>query len=344
MSVSFYKNFVYNLSDLSTYRTQMMGIATLMIIICHSCCGTKVIMPEFLEKKFFYGCYGVDIFLFLSGIGLYYSLSNKGKNHIPTKDGTLSFYKKRFYRIYISYLLAFTPFCLIFFLLDLYSVKDCILCISTLEYWLFRRGAWFVSLILLLYLIAPFLYRVLVGKYRWIIAMGIIIVLMILGCLPIEDMSTTSVLFNIQAAFSRVPSFIAGLAIGRSCKEGKQINIKGIAIFFVVSIVVSSILGSWNCIWLIVLMVLYILTPMIKWSKGTWIDTSLIFLGKISYESYLTNITLNSILIALIPAHITSPVFYGRYLEYTIVIFAGLFLANIIRNVSQKIIKRLYNT
>ena len=313
----------------------------MMIIICHTCCGSKVIMPTFLEDIFFYGNFDVDAFLFLSGIGLYYSLSNLCNNHILGKDDYLSFYKRRFYRIYVSYLLAFVPFCLIFSLLGYYTLYDCFLCLSTLEYWLFRRGAWFVSLILLLYLAAPFLYRALAGRFKWIIAMGITIALMILSSIPVKDVSTTSVTFNIQAAFSRVPSFIAGLAIGRSCKEGKQITMAEMAILVVVSTITSVILGFWKCIWLVIPILLYILTPLIRWSKGSWVDKSLKFLGKISLESYLTNISLNGILIVLIPTYIASPVFYGRYLEYTIVVVAGLLLAYIINNVAQRIIKRL---
>ena len=337
MRSSIYMNEVYNLSDLSTYRTQMMGIATLMIIICHSC-ASKVIMPDFLAYLYRFGNLGVDFFLFLSGLGLYYSLS---KNNLNSKENHISFYKRRLYRIYIPYLMVFIPSCLVLMLLGEYSVYDCILCLSTLEYWLFHRGAWFVSLIVLLYLVAPFLYRALIGKHKWIIAMAIIIALMILSNIPIEDQSSTSVPYNIQRAFSRAPSFIVGLTIGRSCKEGKQITVKEMAILVIVSTITSVILGFWKCIWLIVPVLIYIITPLIRWSKGSWGDKSLKFLGKISLESYLTNISLNGILIVLIPTYIASPVFYGRYLEYTIVVVAGLLLAYIINNVAQRIIKRL---
>ena len=326
----------FNCSDLSTYRSQLMGIATLMIIICHSC-ASKVIMPDSLCYLFCFGNIGVDIFLFLSGIGLYYSLS---KNNLSNKENDISFYKKRFYRIYIPYLMVFIPSCLIFMLLGEYSLYDSILCLSTLEYWLFRRGAWFVSLIVLLYLVAPFLYRALNGEHKWIIAMAIVIALMILSNIPIEDQSSTSVPYNIQRAFSRTPSFIVGLTIGRSCKEGKQLTVTKMAIFIFVSIISSIILGFWKCLWLIVPILLYILTPLIRWSKGSWVDKSLHFLGKISLESYLTNITLNGILIVLIPAYITSPILYGRYIEYTIVVVAGILLAFIINNAAQRVINK----
>ena len=178
------------LSDLSTYRTQLMGIATLMVIICHAN-AYHVQLPRLVVSIFTWGNLGVDIFLFLSGIGLYYSLS---KRNINKKEDYLSFYKKRFFRIYIPYLMICLPYCLIFILLGIYSLGDCILCLSTLGYWLFHRGAWFVSIILILYLVGPFLFRILSGSYKWHIAIGIIIALMILCHIPISDHSSTSIL------------------------------------------------------------------------------------------------------------------------------------------------------
>lgn len=66
----------FELEELSIKRTQLMGLATLMIIICHAS-ASHVLMPYWLSKLMDLGNYGVDIFLFLSGLGLFYSLSNK---------------------------------------------------------------------------------------------------------------------------------------------------------------------------------------------------------------------------------------------------------------------------
>ena len=104
------RQFNANLSDLSAYRTQLMGIATLMIIICHAN-AYHVLLPRFLASLFVWGNFGVDIFLFLSGIGLYYSLS---KRNTHKKDDYISFYKKRGVRIYIPYIIIYVPYCLIF--------------------------------------------------------------------------------------------------------------------------------------------------------------------------------------------------------------------------------------
>lgn len=64
------------INNLSTYRTQLMGIATLMIIACHAP-ASGVVMPHFLSRIFNLGNFGVDLFLLLSGLGVYYSLSKQ---------------------------------------------------------------------------------------------------------------------------------------------------------------------------------------------------------------------------------------------------------------------------
>ena len=325
------------LSDLSTFRTKLMGIAALMIIICHAN-AYHVLLPGILVSIFRWGNIGVDIFFFLSGIGLFYSFN---KYSLNSNDKFLTYYRRRFLRIFIPYFIVYVPYCMFFMVLGEYSIGDSFLCLSTLEYWLFHRGAWFVSMIVILYFIAPFLYKVLSGKYKWLFAIGIISTLMILCSYPINDNSSTSILHNTQMAFSRVPSFIVGMTIGRNCKEGKQLSTSHTLLFCLISIVISLLVGVWRCLWLIVPIMLYIFIFLIKLSENSWIAKSLYLLGSISLESYLTNLTLKSILGTLIPAYFTCPLFYGRYLEYCIVIVAGLFLANYVHIIAQKIISRL---
>ena len=67
------------LNDISKFRTELMGISAIMILICHTPInGIK--MPKLLEYILVQGQIGVDIFLLLSGMGLWYSLNSyKGK-------------------------------------------------------------------------------------------------------------------------------------------------------------------------------------------------------------------------------------------------------------------------
>ena len=69
------------LGDFSVYRTELMGVATLMILVCHIV--AYVPMPMSLYYILAFCDIGVDIFLFLSGMGIWYSIDNKYvKKHI----------------------------------------------------------------------------------------------------------------------------------------------------------------------------------------------------------------------------------------------------------------------
>lgn len=64
-----------HLNVISTFRKELMGIATILILICHAP-GNGIYMPKYLEYLIVQGQIGVDIFLFLSGMGLWFSLTN----------------------------------------------------------------------------------------------------------------------------------------------------------------------------------------------------------------------------------------------------------------------------
>ena len=81
------------LENISRYRGELMGAAMLFVILFH------VGLPR--DDTFFglrrMGNIGVDIFLFLSGMGLWFSWSK----HPDTKD----FYLRRWLRIYPTWLI-----------------------------------------------------------------------------------------------------------------------------------------------------------------------------------------------------------------------------------------------
>lgn len=65
----------FNVQDISKYRAHLMGIATLLVIFGHSA-GNGVVMPGWMESLCGLASVGVDIFLLVSGLGLWYSLNN----------------------------------------------------------------------------------------------------------------------------------------------------------------------------------------------------------------------------------------------------------------------------
>lgn len=85
---------------LSKYRVELMGFSTIWIILFHGY-RNNMIFPgklNILNFIFSKGDCGVEIFLLLSGLGLYYSFS---------KNPDLScFYKNRIKRVILPYLLV----------------------------------------------------------------------------------------------------------------------------------------------------------------------------------------------------------------------------------------------
>ena len=68
---------MFELEKLSKYRTPLMGIAAIMIVLCHANLY-DIQVNGIIRKMLSFGNVGVDIFLFLSGIGCYYSLDKNG--------------------------------------------------------------------------------------------------------------------------------------------------------------------------------------------------------------------------------------------------------------------------
>ena len=61
------------LYELSKYRKELMGFSALLILVCHA--YAYIDLPPLLGYVLSIGNIGVDCFLFLSGMGLWYSLS-----------------------------------------------------------------------------------------------------------------------------------------------------------------------------------------------------------------------------------------------------------------------------
>ena len=83
-----YSNNVNVLSRLSGYRSELMGVAMIFVYLFHS---GDIGMSQYYNVLFAHGDLGVDVFFFLSSIGLCFSLSKNSR--------TFDFYKRRIVRI-----------------------------------------------------------------------------------------------------------------------------------------------------------------------------------------------------------------------------------------------------
>lgn len=57
----------YNTLLISKYRTELMGLATIMILLCHAK-PNGVILPDIILKLMGLGQYGVNIFFFFQDL------------------------------------------------------------------------------------------------------------------------------------------------------------------------------------------------------------------------------------------------------------------------------------
>lgn len=70
----------FSVSDISQYRTELMGVATLLVVFGHSA-GNGVFMPGWMKSLCGLASVSVDIFLLVSGLGLWYSLRRAEATH-----------------------------------------------------------------------------------------------------------------------------------------------------------------------------------------------------------------------------------------------------------------------
>lgn len=141
----------------SKHRDSVYGISILSIILYHFCknviefeTGTSAFIANIYAT--FIGSIGVEIFLFLSGMGLFYSMM---KN-----DDIWAFYKRRMIRVLIPYLIVAIPY---FYFRDIIRYEESwITYLQNITFFsLFTEHEtilWYIGLTLFTYLIYPFIF------------------------------------------------------------------------------------------------------------------------------------------------------------------------------------------
>ena len=146
-----------NFNIFSKYREVLMGMAILSILVFHyteDCYVSNINYNGIVRLyKTYIGSSGVDIFLLLSGLGLYYSFSKNSS----IKD----FYCKRLKRVLIPYFIIAIP---VYFWYDFIYLSDGIIpFIKNLFFiTLFTEGNilfWYIFFIIICYIIFSFIYK-----------------------------------------------------------------------------------------------------------------------------------------------------------------------------------------
>lgn len=266
------------LEYISKYRNALMAFAMLWIGCYHTSFWLPLKPLNFFLKAVSYG--GVDIFIFLSAFGLYYSFK---------KDSDLlNFYKKRLIRIFPAYI----PLIIIYMFINHYGIKDLVLYITTLNFWLNNDLLlWYVSGITLLYLLTPFYLRFFNKNQKLVTIVSLLI------SVPIIFLSIghTKMIF-----FSRIPLFILGFYFAYLNDEKKKINLLKTIVLILMMVIgfgalyISyhydvSIMWKYGFYWLPFILIIpgFVLLMGLLLDKLPTITKPLSKLGSISYEFYL---------------------------------------------------------
>ena len=155
-------NRMFALEDISKYRQELMGIGIVGVLLSHLVTvggfdtNNMLVIFLLLFKQLVY----TQGFLFLSGFGLYFSLS---KN-----SDFFSYLKRRVNRLYIPFVMITIPF----FIIQVITREESIWCLlgrlTTVSFWLEGNysGMWYVAISMMLYIIWPFYYKMIFNQNR----------------------------------------------------------------------------------------------------------------------------------------------------------------------------------
>ena len=205
-----------NLELISRNRSSIYGISMLWIMLFHSSFSfSKTWMLPLLIAKNMGNC-GVDIFLFVSGISLYFSLS---KQNCSLKD----FYVHRIKRIVFPTLV--TSMLWFGFLAPnpAPDISAFLLDVTGISLFIYgKRTIWFVTTIMICYVVYPLLYSV---NKKTDNSLGALVII-VLMCIILNIILRSYVpMFwkNSEILFRRIPIFVIGSFCGKYVYEKRSL-------------------------------------------------------------------------------------------------------------------------
>lgn len=282
-------------NDISKYRDEIFGIAIISIMVFHYFEG--ILTSEYMGgalrvfAKLYIGAVGsigVDIFLYLSGMGIYYSLDKKPK--------LIDFYFHRVKRVLIPYIVLGGLFWIIKdILIQQVSIEKFFYDFTLLSFWgSGERVFWYISLISILYIVSPLLYKS--GKRGTVVFCILSVVASIMLYVFCGE------LFNYtEIAVLRIPVYLFGFYCGQLCKSEKYIG-KEVLYALILSVPLRIIAGLSNfpferlvnAFYAVFLIFLYV-TMRLQLIKKAKIST-LINIGQLSLELYIVHVAIRNIM------------------------------------------------
>ncbi len=277
----------------SKYRTKLMGIAAVGILAIHSI-DYGIPYNNLLRNILHMGLHGVDMFLLLSGLGLYYAMQKK--------TSLVTFYKKRLFRVLLPYIIMAIPLLAISNMLSGNTPLQYVLDVSTLSYWMSRRGAWYVAMLIPLYLIYPFIYKLISKSKSQMIILLVIVSGLSYFCDSIDKgMINVAICESVLFVLRRLASFFVGWMMALVIEDKYWSILKNkslwIGILAVIMWMVSVKFGivilmseyCWFALGACLLgAIIFELCSKVEWIEK--ITRVFALIGKMSLEMYLANI------------------------------------------------------
>lgn len=335
---SFNQDFL-NWGLLTEYRSGITAIAAIGVIATHGAdfIGSLGDNYNIILRIMNLGNIGVDIFLTLSAIGLYFS-------YIKGKNDRKIFYRKRVLRIFFVYMLIAIPFFGWKYFFVTFSISDFILDLTTLGFWFYHRGAWYVALLLPLYLFYPFFHDFITYEDKkklniWKLVLVCIIVLILAVWFFISNID---ILNNIYFVLRRMYSFFIGILVAPLVINKDKLT--SFQFFCIGSLfIIEELFEMSTGIYMqfgFSLFVCIILSNILAFLHSKYIELILQWISLITLELYLTNIWLIEI-----SNHYTSGVFresdsfqMKTIVIYFFIVILGLILSKITSKVNKKIV------
>lgn len=312
----------FHLKSISSHRNALMGLATIGILMCHASSYEVNLSPP-LMSILALGQLGVDMFFFLSGFGLFFSLCN-------LRGSLLSWYKKRIIRVFLPYSMIYGPVLLLECVNNSKEWWFYFYNFSTLSFWFGDGGCWFIAFLLPLYIIVPFWKRVL-DNVRYTLLLTI--------CLCFILITIVGYFMPYLAEYlKQVIFFFVGIWIARySIEDGKILNKKHVLFYATIIVILLILYCRLNnfipLFWLLFFPLLYFSCKFFDWLKMNALYKTLNFMGSISLESYLLNVTL----IVWINAFSLLPQSLYEY-RYIFILIFGVIFSYIFNKICRRII------
>ena len=293
------------LANISRFRAEQMGAAMLFVILFHVALDRGD--PFYGLRRC--GNVGVDIFLFLSGVGLWFSW-------VKTPD-VLRFYRRRLLRIVPTWIVVATVFYMPDYLGARRFSRSLVDLIGDItinwDFWLHDELTfWYVPAIMALYLVAPWYMRLVQSRpvYRWLPLLMVIWCVMVQWVLPIHH-----AVGHIEIFWSRVPIFFIGINFGEMVRTRRQLSSDAVWL-----LLVTFLMTFGTCLYLeqvrhghfplFVERMLYIpftvctvlVMNRIFRRMPQWVNSSFRFVGALSLEAYLIHI--HFVLVYVQPYHL----------------------------------------